>query len=161
MAVSGEEFRRALRSWASGVTVVTAHHEGVGRGMTVSSFASVSLSPPLVSVCLATGAGTLRCVQQSGAFGVNILASEQEVLSEHFASDAVDRFAGIATRNGRDGVPLIEGALCQLECRVFARHVLGDHELVVGEVMAVHCVPGSPLAYYEGTYGTFEPDGAA
>lgn len=158
MAIKSEEFRRALGQWLSGVSVVTVAAEGRAFGMTVSSFASVSLTPPLVSVCLARDSYTLGRVREVRAFGVNVLASGQEALSNTFATgDEQTRFEGVAHSWGQDGVPLLNGALCRLECRLLAAYPAGDHELVVGEVLRTSVSEGAPLAYYRGSYGSFAP----
>lgn len=157
MSVAESEFRRALGSWASGVTVVTASTAGVDHGMTVSSFTSVSLVPPLVSVCLDLGTRTLELVQISGAFAVNVLAADQAADSNHFASRATEdrRLEGRSFTRGGNGCALLDGALVHLECDVFGIHAAGDHLIVVGRVSRVSVRDAEPLMYFRGAYGSF------
>ncbi len=125
--------------------------------MTVSSFASVSLSPPLVSVCLASDARTLARALASGQFAINVLASNQGRVSDTFAAgNDDDRFDNQAYVEGANGCRLIAGALAQLECGLFAQHQAGDHVLVIGEVQRVVVNEGLPLLYFAGSYGGFE-----
>src|SRR5215210_3161285 len=118
MPIDDASFKLAMSHFASGVTVVTTEHEGEPYGMTVASFASLSLHPPLVLVCLEKSARTHDAVTAAGAFGVSILARTQEDVSGRFASRKIeDKFTGVPVRRGELGVPLIEGAICTLECR--------------------------------------------
>lgn len=148
----GEQLRRAMRHWTTGVSIVTSHHEGVAHGMTVNSFASVSLEPALVVVTLAHQTRTHALVRQSGRFGVTILARSQEHLAEVFAGrvpDGGDRFAGVATFTLGSRVPLIEGGLAGLDCRVVHEHDMPNSTLFVGQVESVQLAEdGEPLLYY-------------
>ena len=129
MPVAAEEFRAALRQWASGVTVVTSRVGDVVHGMTVSSFASVSLDPPLVLVCANRGSRTNDVIARGGKFTVNILASDQQDVSNTFASSKTEgsRFDSVPWHDGATGVPVIEGALANLECTVVGSHQEGSH----------------------------------
>src|SRR5579864_1787758 len=118
MAIDDAQFKLALSHFASGVTVVTTEHEGRKYGMTVASFASLSLHPPLVLVCIEKSVKSHDAIAASKKFGVSILAKEQTDVSSRFASRTEDKFAGTSTREGELGIPLIEGALTALECRL-------------------------------------------
>lgn len=156
MSVNAEEFRAALRGWASGVTIVTSADKGQLHGMTVSSFASVSLSPPLISVCLAADTRSLQIIQRARRFCVNILSSDQAPLSNHFASSSSDnRLDGISHRLSKAGIPLLDDALAHIQCQVDALHRAGDHTLVVGLVTDASVSSQAPLLYYSGQYGQF------
>src|SRR5580658_5090028 len=117
--VSSEEFRRACGRFATGVTIATVlDAESLPHGLTVSSFTSVSLAPPLVSICLGHAVSLIDTFRAATHFGINILAEEQQELSQHFARKGHDRFQGIAWAPGATGAPLIEGVLAAIECEV-------------------------------------------
>lgn len=141
-----------MAHFASGVTVVTTEHEGVPYGMTVASFASLSLRPPLVLVCIEKSVKSHDAIAAAGRFGVSILSEEQADISSRFASKAEDKFAGVAVRRGSIGVPLIEGAICTVECRVTDQLPGGDHTIFVGETVDVGTSEGKPLIYYRSGY---------
>ena len=146
-------FKLAMSHFASGVTVVTTAHDGTRYGMTVASFASLSLHPPLVVVCIECGVKTHDAIEAAGKFGVSILSAEQAEISGRFASKKVeDRFAGVSVRDGELGVPLIDGAICMLECRVHSRLPGGDHTIFVGEVVGAHTSEAAPLLYFRSGY---------
>lgn len=159
MSIPESEFRAALSLWPSGVAVVTAAHDGILHGMTVSSFSSVSLSPPLVSVCLDRETKTLPLIERSARFAINVLSRDQAAISGHFASKRTeeDRLGGQRYSLGPSGCPLLHGALVQLECEVFASYPGGDHVIVVGQVTATERAVGEPLLYFNGGYRSLAP----
>lgn len=154
--VTQDDLRAVMRRWATGVTLVTAQHAGRPHGMTVSSFTSVSLDPPLVLVALERSSVTHRMVEQSEAFAVALLREAQIDLAERFAGrvpDTEDRFAGVAYRTAVTGAPIPDGCLATLDCRRRAAHPAGTHTIFVGEVLAVGGDPGGrPLLYYDRHY---------
>lgn len=154
MPIDDAQFKLAMSHFASGVTVVTTEHDGTLYGMTVASFASLSLRPPLVLVCIEKNVKSHDAIAAAGKFGVNILSSLQAEVSGRFASKQVeDRFAGVAHRAGAGlGVPLLDGAICSLECRVYAQLPGGDHSIFVGEVSSMQTGDGEPLVYYRSGY---------
>lgn len=160
--VTGEEFRAALSHWASGVAIVTAAAGDRIHGMTVSAFSSVSLDPPLVLVCADKSSNTLGVIDEGGVFAANLLAADQQGLSNRFASkkDEHRRFEGLAWRKGVTGAPILPGALAVLDCRVVAAHDAGDHVIYVGRVEAVEIARGEPLVYYAGMYRGLAGHGA-
>jgi flavin reductase (DIM6/NTAB) family NADH-FMN oxidoreductase RutF len=154
---SEAEFREALAHFATGITVVTASGPAGPHGVTVNAFASVSLAPPLVLVCIDRGHLSHAVLAKSGAFAVNVLAAGQEALSRFFAApdrpEGPDAFRGIAFRPGRTGAPLLDGCVAYIECRVTASHPAGDHSIFVGAVEYAWAVPGRhPLLYYNRGY---------
>jgi flavin reductase (DIM6/NTAB) family NADH-FMN oxidoreductase RutF len=158
MPVDPDLFRKVLGSFASGVTVVTTCNSGgQPKGMTVSAFASVSLDPPLVLVCIDRKAECLPDLQANRQFAVNILGEAQREISRRFAAKDVDRFAGVQVRGGALGLPLLEDALGVLECHVVGEHPAGDHTIFVGEVEAASVKPEAPLLHFRGRYGAFSP----
>jgi len=153
-------FRRTLGQFASGVTVVTTRDaEGRTLGLTVSAFCSVSLAPPLVLVSIDRRSDANRGLRESGLFAVSVLAEHQEHVSRRFAEPGAVKLEGFAFEGGRLGLPLVPGALAQLECRVRSMHVEGDHTLWVGEVAAAHASPGRPLLHHAGLYRALDGRG--
>jgi 4-nitrophenol 2-monooxygenase / 4-nitrocatechol 4-monooxygenase, reductase component len=152
MPLDDAHFRLALSHFASGVTVVTTEHEGRLFGMTVASFASLSLHPPLVLVCVETSVKTHEAIIASGKFGVSILSTEQSDISTKFASRSDDKFTGVDVVRGPLDVPLIAGALTSIECRLHAQLPGGDHSIFVGEVIDVQTREGEPLLYFRSGY---------
>ena len=149
-----QEFRRACGRFATGVTVAAvADSSGTLHGLTVNSFTSVSLAPPLVLVSISHEASAIEAFRQASHFGISILAEDQRALSDHFSRKGHDRFGGAAWHPGESGVPLLDGALAVLECRLERRVPLGDHDLFVGEVLhARYQEDGRPLLYFASRY---------
>ena len=127
MAIEREQFKAALRRWASGVTVVTTEWGGQRFGMTASAFSSVSIDPPLVLVCPDRRSKTLPFLRMSGVFTVNVLASDQDALSSRFAAAGNEdvRFEGLVCSTGKTGAPRLPGALAALDCRTVSLHDAG------------------------------------
>lgn len=156
MAVDEQLFKLALGRWPSGVTVVTAIAEGAPTGMTASSFSSVSLQPPLVSVCVDLSARTLAALQSTRRFAISVLAADQADVSQRFASRLDEAFKfQIPTTPGANGCPLVDGAMVHLECETFAEFPAGDHIVLVGRVTAACVNDAEPLLYCAGHYGRF------
>lgn len=155
MPVSSADFRSALSRFASGVTVVTTKDgEGKQFGITVSAFCSVSLDPPLVLICIEKITGSHHAFEESGRFTVNILASNETGISEHFASLIEDKFAGIEHAVDEHGIPILPGSLATLQCRLFKSLDGGDHSIFLGEVEHVIVRDAEPLLYFRGSYST-------
>lgn len=153
MPIDDVTFKLAMSHFASGVTVVTTEQEGEPFGMTVASFASLSLHPPLIVVCLEKTARTHDAVSATGVFGVSILTRTQEEISGRFASRKIeDKFTGVDVTRGELGVPLIDGSICTLECRVTAALPGGDHTIFVGQVESATMGEGPPLLYFRSGY---------
>jgi flavin reductase (DIM6/NTAB) family NADH-FMN oxidoreductase RutF len=152
-AVSSDEFRHACGRFASGVTIATVvDRDGVPHGLTVSSFTSVSLSPPLVSICLGHAVSLIDTFRAASHFGINILAEEQQELSQHFARKGHDRFQGIPWAPGTTGAPLLEGVLAAIECEVYQFVPMGDHDILVGQMVGTQVREGNPLLHFRGSY---------
>lgn len=152
------DFRRTLGSFATGVTVVTAlNDEGRPIGLTISSFNSVSLTPPLILWSLALESPNFAAFRAASHFAVNVLAADQRAISDRFAARANDRFAGLAVRPGLAGVPLIDGCCAWFECAAEAHYPGGDHLIFVGRVERFS--PGEtsvPLIFHNGRYRRLE-----
>ena len=154
---SSSEFRAAVGAFATGVTVVTTRGEEHAYGMTANAFSSVSLDPPLVLVCVISPSEGATHISSNGVFAVNILAADQQPLSNYFASRdrprGRDAFRDVAHRIGASGSPIVEGAAAYLDCRVHADHEAGDHRIFIGEVLELE-VSGQaqPLVFHGGGY---------
>jgi 3-hydroxy-9,10-secoandrosta-1,3,5(10)-triene-9,17-dione monooxygenase reductase component len=146
-------FRNALGAFTTGVTVVTTCDDaGRDVGLTVNSFNSVSLEPPLVLWSLARSSGSLPAFLQAEHFAVHILAADQEPMSNRFAQRGADKFSGIELARGEGGVPLLPGCSARFRCRTAFRHEGGDHEIFVGEVLGFEAFERAPLVFHKGGY---------
>jgi flavin reductase len=157
MAVTQTEFRSALGSFATGVTVITVDYEGEVHGMTANAFSSVSLDPPLVLVCVDHRARTHAHLHARKRFGVNVLAQDQQIISEYYARPAQDhrhaeQEAGAHFDRTAHGTPVLNGALAYLECRLHSAQDAGDHTIFIAEVEEVVVRGGDPLLYHRGEY---------
>jgi flavin reductase (DIM6/NTAB) family NADH-FMN oxidoreductase RutF len=153
MSIDHSHFRRAMGQFATGVTVVTTlDPEGRPLGLTVSSFCSVSLDPPLVLVCVDARSDTIPGFQASSVFGVSVLSEDQQAISERFSRTGRKKFEGIPLDTGSHGVALVPGAVAQMVCRLTASHPAGDHLIYVGEILHLAVKKGRPLLYHAGAY---------
>jgi flavin reductase (DIM6/NTAB) family NADH-FMN oxidoreductase RutF len=152
-AVSSEEFRRACGRFATGVSIASVVDcTGTPHGLTVSSFTSVSLEPPLILICLGHAVTNIEDFRRARHFGINVLREDQRLISERFAQKGYDRFDGIGWLAGETGVPLIITALATMECATHQRFAAGDHDIFIGEVMRTSIRDGSPLIHYASRY---------
>ena len=156
---SAHEFRAALGMFATGVTIVTVRSADGGLvGLTANSFNSVSLDPPLVLWSLAQRAGSMPVFTRGSHYAINILAADQKELAQRFAMRDIDRFAGVAWREGAGGAPVLDGAVASFECANRSRYEEGDHVIFVGEVERCTSRPGAqPLIFHGGRYFTELP----
>jgi flavin reductase (DIM6/NTAB) family NADH-FMN oxidoreductase RutF len=146
MAIDRTELRRVMSHFATGVAVITTRDvDGKPFGLTANALCSVSLDPPLLLVCVDKKA-------ESHVFAVNILGHGHEDLSRRFAVSGGDKFLDVAHRPGVTGVPLLEGVLGAVECRVVAEHDAGDHTIYIGEVEELEASEGQPLLFFRGKY---------
>ncbi len=162
MAISSEEYRNALRNFASGVTIVTIRAGAEKHGLTVSAFASVSPEPPLVLVVIDHRHKAHPLLQRDEAtFAVNILEQADVELSNRFAwTKDEDRFDEGDWREGPSGAPILANAMAWLDCRIVARHPAGTHTIYVGEVQTSHVSLDSaalPLLYWNRGYRHVKP----
>jgi flavin reductase (DIM6/NTAB) family NADH-FMN oxidoreductase RutF len=152
MPIDDARFRQAMGHFASGVTVVTTAAGNDLYGMTVSSFSSLSLNPPLILICIDKGVPTHDILKDASSFVVNILEERQEHLSRRFATTSTDKFKGVAWHSGKLGLPVLDNTLAAIECTL--RDVLdgGDHTIFIGEVVGAEIREGAPLLYYRRGY---------
>ncbi len=157
MTIDIASFRSVLGRFASGVTVVTARDaEGRDHGMTVSAFASLSLEPPLVLMCVERRAELHPVLHEATRCAINILSEDQESLSRRFAERMTDRFDGIGYSRGVTGAALLEEALAHIEAEIVDRHPGGDHTIYIAKVIAASATSARPLLYYRGGYAQME-----
>jgi flavin reductase (DIM6/NTAB) family NADH-FMN oxidoreductase RutF len=152
--VAAAEFRRALGQFATGVTVVTALDASARpEGVTVNAFASLSLEPPLVLVCLTRATRLTPIFESAGHFVVNVLSASQRHLSVAFSRVDDDRFHGVSWRTWASGAPILEGCVANLECVRIGRHDGGDHVILVGQVERLaYDEKRAPLLFARGDY---------
>ena len=150
MSVDTASYRHVMGHFATGVCVITAPGPV---GMTANAVCSVSLQPQLLLVCFARDARTLPVVRESGVFGVNVLASHQRELARLFASKAPEsqKFAGVAHVVDAD-VPILDGALAWVSCKLTELVEAGDHEIAIGAVHSAGAGAGEPLVWFRGEY---------
>lgn len=154
-SVTAEAFRAAMACHAAGVVVVTTR-DTTGRpwGLTVTSFGSVSLEPPLILVCVAERASGYPAFSACEEFGVSVLDEGQEDVAARFARSGAEKFTAHETGDTQAASPVVAGALCRLDCQVHARHPAGDHLLLVGRVTAVRYRQGAPLIHHRQAFHT-------
>jgi flavin reductase (DIM6/NTAB) family NADH-FMN oxidoreductase RutF len=159
---SGHDFRHAAGRFASGVTVVTTQAAEGAYGITVSSFASLSLNPLLVTVSINRSSSLLKFVGSAGAFAVSVLASDQQQVAEYFAmrgrTPQPGGFPTVPTMIRQTGAPIIDGSLSWFDCTVEDLLPGGDHEILVGRVAAAGGRTGEPLVYWAGGYRALTAD---
>ena len=157
MAMNPLELRRVLGHFATGVTVVTSRLGSQTRGITVNSFTSVSLVPPIVLICIDHHARSYEFLPRAGVFAINILGERQECISEYFARRLApnpdDELAEIPHHDGITHCPLIDGAIAYLECRIIDKRDVGDHGVFFAEVISATTTDnGPPLLFFRGRY---------
>ncbi|MEY8839781.1 flavin reductase family protein [Cribrihabitans sp. XS_ASV171] len=147
-------FREALGCFATGVTVVTTMTQAGPRAITVNSFSSVSLTPPMVLWCLDHQSNRFDAFAAAPSYAIHVVGEEQQALALDFARDGTD-FSRARWQEGEAGVPLLEDCLARFECRHSAAHEAGDHLIIVGEVTRAMHRPGQGLIFKRGQYGAF------
>lgn len=156
MSVNKNQLRMVMRQWSSGVSIVSTYHNGISHGMTVSSFISVSLEPPLVAISLMKNSRTHDYVLDSGIFGITILSSAQKKVSEIFSdqiSENENRFEGLETLTLTTGAPLLKDGLAFLDCKVSSVNDFGMNSLIIGMVLSAKVgSDGTPLLYFNQRY---------
>jgi flavin reductase (DIM6/NTAB) family NADH-FMN oxidoreductase RutF len=160
--IDTQDLRTALARFPTGVTVVTARSiHGEIAGVTVNSFCSVSLEPPLLLWCLSKVAPSQRVFMNATHFAIHVLAEDQAHLSRCFSRPAADKFAGLKLIEGLGGAPILGGVVALFECRFAQRYDAGDHVMITGEVERHRYTSLPPLLFHCGGYGNMEPKPAA
>jgi flavin reductase (DIM6/NTAB) family NADH-FMN oxidoreductase RutF len=158
--IDTRSLRNVLGCYATGVAVIATRAADLQHvGVTVNSFTSLSLDPPLVMFSLIKTAGVLSHFQQAEHFSVNILSDKQEALSNMFARPSTASWDSVDYAQGEDGCALLAGCVAQLECRRHEEIDGGDHRILIGAVLRFHLLaPAHPLLFYRGRYGTYVRD---
>lgn len=152
IAIDSRQFRSALGTFATGITIVTTRDSsGTDVGLTVNSFNSVSLDPPMVLWSLAKKSQTRQAFMEAGHFAVHILAADQSELATRFASP-IDRFSGLPLERGEKGIPLLGGCAARFQCKTVSRYEGGDHDILVGEVSSYEHFDRPALVFQSGRY---------
>ncbi len=155
MPIDRNELRRVMGHFATGVTIITTvSKDGVPTGLTANAFTSVSLDPPLLLISVDKKAESYPNFEASKVFTVNFLNEEQEALSRKFAVSGGDKFQGVAYHTGANGVPILDGVLAYLECKLWATYEGGDHTLFLGLIEQAETREAKPLVFYRGGYRT-------
>jgi flavin reductase (DIM6/NTAB) family NADH-FMN oxidoreductase RutF len=151
--VTSEQFRCACGLFATGVTIASVlDAQETPHGLTVSSFTSVSLEPPLILICLGHAVTSIELFRESPYFGISVLRSDQRDISERFARKGHDRFDGLQWERGATAVPLLTGVLAAIECSVERRITAGDHDIFIGRMVRARVSKGEPLIYFASRY---------
>lgn len=158
-----DSFRHVLGHYPTGVAVITAQTPDGPVGLSMNSFTSLSLQPPLVLFCPAVSSSTWPLLRSAGQLAINVLSAGQEEVSRRFAARTPDRFAGFDWAVGENGAPLLTDALGWLECQVQAEYPAGDHTVVIAEIhrVGVHDAIGEPLVFFRGRYHAGISDAAS
>ncbi len=157
MTINPAAFRKAMGAFATGVTIITVDLEGEVHGMTANAFASVSLDPMLVLVCVDHSTRTHAHLHAKKRFGVNVLCEDQRAISEYYARpershENAEAEAGARFDRTRHGTPVLHGSLAYLECRLHSAQDAGDHTIFIAEVEDVVVQDGDPLLFFRGKY---------
>jgi len=152
-AIDPRDFRHALGTFATGVTIVTAMSaDGRPYGVTCNSFASVSLNPPLALWCIERRASTFPAFMAAAAYSINVLRADQEAMCERFALHMPAPLQTAEYEVWETGAPILKERLAALDCRIIDRHAAGDHVILVAEVVRFDARAGAPLLYFAGQY---------
>lgn len=157
MTVNPSDFRKALGCFATGVTIITVDLDGEVHGMTANAFASVSLDPPLVLVCVDAGTRTHTHLHARKRFGISVLSEDHRAISDYYANpdrthDRAESEAGARFDRTRHGTPILHSSLAYLECRLHSAQRAGDHTIFIAEVDDVVVRDGDPLLFFRGKY---------
>jgi flavin reductase (DIM6/NTAB) family NADH-FMN oxidoreductase RutF len=155
--LAAAEFRKAMGCFATGVTIITLDLDDEVHGMTANAFASVSLDPPLVLVCVDASTRTHAHMQEKKRFGINVLCENQRRISEYYARperthERAEAEAGARFDRTSHGTPVLHGSLAYLECRLHSAQDAGDHTIFIAEVEDVVLRQGEPLLFFRGKY---------
>jgi flavin reductase (DIM6/NTAB) family NADH-FMN oxidoreductase RutF len=152
-SVSERDFRDALARWASGVTIVTARHDGEPVGMTVASFSSLSLDPPLVLVCVGHSANSYTGLVSAPGFAIHLLGAGQEQMSSLFSRPGLHKFRDFPDERGPFDAPLLPFGVARMVCAAHSTLEGGDHTILVGRVVSTELAGTDPLLYCNRAYG--------
>lgn len=152
-------FRQVLGHYPTGVCVITSAESGGSPiGMSVGSFTSVSLDPPLVAFFPSLQSSTWPSIRDTGRFCVNVLSDQQATYSQLFAASRTDKFKAVSHRRSPHGLPILDGAVAWIDCHLYAEYEVGDHYIAVGEVCSLEAATlVQPLLFHKGSYAQLSP----
>ncbi|MCB0711218.1 MAG: flavin reductase [Ignavibacteriae bacterium] len=159
--VNADSLRRAMRRFASGVTIVTSQHNAEAVGITVSAFSSISLDPPVVMISINRASSAAPVILNAESFAVHILSSEQEMLSVRFAESLPweEKLGNSTSMTGLTGIPILSEAFTAIECWLINAITIGTHSVMFGQVVGIYLhetTPETPLLYYDQNYRTLD-----
>jgi len=157
--IDSETFRDVMRSWTTGVSIISVQTPTSRHGMTVNSFTSVSLDPPLILVCVQNNLRMFGLIQEAKTFAISVLRANQAELSNRFAgrsTENADRFEGVPIHTAITGAPILDEALAYFDCALEAAHPAGTHTIFVARALAAGHVEGEPLVYWNRDYRKLE-----
>jgi 3-hydroxy-9,10-secoandrosta-1,3,5(10)-triene-9,17-dione monooxygenase reductase component len=158
IALDSREFRRILGHYPTGVCAITTMTDEGPVGMIVGSFTSVSLNPPLVAFLPDRQSASWPKIETTGHFCVNVLSEQQQHVCRALSSKTENKFEALSYRLSGGGLPILDGIVAWIECRLFAVHEAGDHYIAIGQVQALNVEPPqAPLIFFQGRYGSFLP----
>ncbi|ADY00665.1 flavin reductase domain protein FMN-binding protein [Vulcanisaeta moutnovskia 768-28] len=154
MTISSELLKAVMRNYPTGVTIVTTTYNDEYYGLTVNSFTSLSLDPPLVLIAIDKRLASHEAIDKSNVYAVNILSDDMKDLAIKFATaPREERFSGLKVKTAKTGSPIIEGAIAYLDCKVVAKYPGGDHTIFIGEILDAQIMNNKvPLIYYNRGY---------
>ncbi len=153
MVKNSQKLRQVMGQFATGVTVVTTvDKSGKPFGLTANAFTSLSLEPPLALVCIEKTVHCYSCFDESNVFAASVLSEKQEEISRRFATSGIDKFSAVPWHPGKSGLPLLDGAIAHIECKIVKSYDGGDHTIYVGEVQEIQVEEGQPLIFFHSQY---------
>jgi 3-hydroxy-9,10-secoandrosta-1,3,5(10)-triene-9,17-dione monooxygenase reductase component len=156
--LGSSDFRQVMGHFCTGIVIIAAQVEARPFGLTCQSFVSVSLDPPLVSFCPGHESTSWPAMRETGKFCVNVLAADQQSLSQAFATSGGDKFTNVSWSTSEYGSPRIDGCLAHIDCTIEEIHEAGDHDIVIGRVQDLRVSRAStPLLFYQGRFGSLSP----
>lgn len=150
--VDADSFRSVMRQLAGAVTVITTEGEGKLHGFTATAVCSVCAAPPTILIVVNQSARTHPHIDRKGYYAVNVLAQSQKDIAEHFAGKGEDQFSSVSYTLTENGVPLVDGAVAHLECKIVDRIPIGTHTVFVGRVVGTGAEAQPPLVYHDARY---------
>jgi flavin reductase (DIM6/NTAB) family NADH-FMN oxidoreductase RutF len=156
--IDSQLFRTTMSQFCTGVVVATACLDGEPVGFAAQSFVSLSLDPPLVALCPARTSSSWPKIRESGSFCINMLAADQQPVCDAFARSGGNKFEGLGWSAAGTGSPVLDGILAYVDCTLEGEHEAGDHTIAIGRVQSLEVLAGgTPLLFFRGGYGSFEP----
>ncbi len=156
--VKPAELRTFAGNFPTGIAVITVRDsQGECHGLTMNSVTTLSLTPPLMLICLDNASNTLQALDDAAHFCIHYLAEDQQEISNLFASKAIDKFSALSYAVSELGCAVIDGVVAHAECEVVDRYPGGDHTIVIGRLQNAMVTGGSPLVFHRGTYATIGP----